>query len=161
MGLFSFVTNFFLSQSAVIKSRMCPIIPAPIHPPCVNMQENPMFRKEFIKNSDMKICKNCVHFIKSDYETAPLLARCRKFGIKDIVDGDVQYYYADKCRNDERLCGSIALWYEEYKNDTGNSTQGFVVTPCVSPTSPTATSPKLKPDSSNEQMHKINGVIIE
>ena len=139
MGLFSFVTNFFLSQSAAIKSRMCPIILPPIQPSCVNMP-TPMFDKEFIKNSDMKICKNCVHFIKSDYETAPQLARCRKFGIKDIVDGDVQYYYADICRNNDRLCGSIARWYEIYKNDSGNST---------------------KQESSNEQMHKINGVIIE
>jgi hypothetical protein len=104
------------------------------------MQERTIMSEKFIKNGDKKICKNCAYFIASDYENAPLLAKCSKFGTKNIVDGDINHYYADSCRYDENQCGSNARWYEDRKNDTGNST---------------------KPDSSNEQMHKINGVIIE
>ena len=56
-------------------------------------------KNRFIKNGDLKICKNCKHFLEGTYATAQI-GKCGKFGTMDLVDGEIYHYYADMCRND-------------------------------------------------------------
>jgi len=64
-----------------------------------------------IRNKHLPICVNCVHFIedKSNYPYDPLpnnkYGRCKKFGEINIISGVVEYDFAEKCRNDIKLCG--------------------------------------------------------
>ena len=66
----------------------------------------------FIKNGDLQICKNCKYFIPSEYAGAPQLSKCNKFGIMDIIDGEILYEYADQCRIDNDKCGENASYFE-------------------------------------------------
>lgn len=42
---------------------------------------------------NIKICKNCKHFIK-----APT-AKCKLFGVISIIDGNIEYKYAASARS--------------------------------------------------------------
>jgi hypothetical protein len=53
-----------------------------------------------------KICKDCKHFIEYKIE-------CRKFGVTDLVTGEVTYNSAIKAREDENKCGEDAIHFEE------------------------------------------------
>lgn len=64
-----------------------------------------------IKNEHVTSCSNCLFFIKptlkGDYnETSfSLYGRCKQFGEKDIITGEVEQSFALACRKDRSLCG--------------------------------------------------------
>jgi hypothetical protein len=67
--------------------------------------------KVFIKNSDLHVCLNCLHFIRptelqkeyrDDYE---LYGRCKKFGKMNFITGEIEYCLARNCRLDDEKCG--------------------------------------------------------
>ena len=67
--------------------------------------------KVFIKNSDLPICLNCVHFIRpfrpttngrDDYE---FYGTCKKFGRMNLITGEIEYDFARHCRLDDEKCG--------------------------------------------------------
>jgi hypothetical protein len=82
---------------------------------------------------DLKVCKNCKHFIPNDifkfnYNnvniTSDISGRiienininsgfCSKFSIKNRINGDDQKLFAFICRANERLCGNDAKYYED------------------------------------------------
>lgn len=84
---------------------------------------------------NLKICKNCKHFIPNDifkfkYNnvniniTSDISGKiidnininsgfCNKFSVKNRVNGDDQKLFAFICRANERLCGNDAKYYEE------------------------------------------------
>ena len=70
----------------------------------------------FIKNSDLPICLNCLHFIrptelqKNDYER---YGRCKKFGEMNLITGEIEYGFTRHCRLDDEKCGYIATEYSE------------------------------------------------
>jgi len=58
-----------------------------------------------IVNNKYPICKNCKHFTRikvSEYNTNEL---CMKYGIKNLVTGNISNYSADICRQYNDLCG--------------------------------------------------------
>jgi hypothetical protein len=70
--------------------------------------------KQFIKYSKMPICKQCSFFIahaisKHKYE----LGRCKKFGEKNILSGEIKYFLASTNRNDTNRCGLLGTYYEK------------------------------------------------
>lgn len=58
-----------------------------------------------IINYNFPICKNCINFIKSYKENDFIFSKCKKFGEKNLITGDIDYQYADICRESKRLCG--------------------------------------------------------
>jgi hypothetical protein len=78
--------------------------------------------KNFIRNKELPICSNCLHFIehKSNYPYDPLpndsqYSKCKKFGEVDIVTGIIEYDFANLCRDDNRKCGKNGSEYEDKK----------------------------------------------
>lgn len=73
--------------------------------------------KQFIKNFNVPICKNCVYFrpYKNDVKFYDL-GKCTKFGKMDIISGIIEYNYAFNCRTSEDLCGFNGSFFEERKH---------------------------------------------
>jgi hypothetical protein len=74
---------------------------------------------KFIKNYNLPVCKNCIHFIehRSKYNNVNLLGKCKLFGEKDIITGIIEYEYVVKLRIDSSRCDINGNYYEE-KNKT-------------------------------------------
>jgi len=64
-----------------------------------------------IKNEYINSCSNCLFFIKPTFHypeqniQANLYGRCKQFGEKDIITGEVKNLFALSCRKDKSLCG--------------------------------------------------------
>ena len=70
-----------------------------------------------VKNLDLPICKECVHFINSDV-SGPEFGKCKLFGEKNMVTGEIEYSYAQLCRKDEMYrCGSPGFFYKAAIHD--------------------------------------------
>ena len=74
--------------------------------------------KIFIRNTELPICSNCVHFIEHTnnypYDSMPsdtLYGKCKKFGEINLVTGAFEYDLAKYCRLDISKCGYIGLEY--------------------------------------------------
>jgi len=74
-----------------------------------------MEKKQFIINSKVPICKNCVYFKPYD-EKSYHLGKCTKFGNMDILSGIIEYNYAYTCRTSNNLCSFNGTYYEERKH---------------------------------------------
>lgn len=69
----------------------------------------------FIKNENAPICTNCIHFIKhknNNPESNDLYGRCKLFGEKNIINGEITYKYASICRDNEELCDEDGKYHE-------------------------------------------------
>jgi hypothetical protein len=72
----------------------------------------------FIKNENNKICANCIHFNKANMQDSydhnyDSRSKCKKFGVKNLVSGFVQFELASKCRNSNDMCKPIGLYFIE------------------------------------------------
>ena len=67
--------------------------------------------EKFIKNIHVNPCKNCIHYKSIYYDSR--LSKCEKFGEKNIITGEINYVYADSCRNNEGKCGSAGKYFVE------------------------------------------------
>jgi hypothetical protein len=74
-----------------------------------------MEKKQFIINSKVPICKNCVYFKPYDAKFYDL-GKCTKFGTMDIFSGIIEYKYAYNCRTRNDLCSFNGTYYEERKH---------------------------------------------
>ena len=82
------------------------------------------FGKIFIRNKELPICSNCLHFIehKNNYPYDPipcdkLYGRCKKFGEKNLITGAIEYDLARNCRFNVRKCGHFGSEFTN-KNNT-------------------------------------------
>ena len=77
--------------------------------------------KVFIKNSDLPICIDCLHFtrpteLQKEYrDKYELYGRCKKFGKMNLITGEIEYCLARNCRLDDEKCGYVALEYLKNK----------------------------------------------
>jgi hypothetical protein len=70
-----------------------------------------------IINFDKPLCKNCIHFIPyKGYEYDNNFGKCKFFGINDIINGEIEYDYADLCRSNEFKCGSQGKYFTLEEN---------------------------------------------
>jgi hypothetical protein len=74
--------------------------------------------KNFIRNTALPICSNCVYFIKhtNNYPYDPIpsdakYGRCNKFGEMNFVTGEIIYDLASNCRIDVSKCGTLGTEY--------------------------------------------------
>jgi len=63
-----------------------------------------------IKNEHVTSCSNCLFFIKPTfhYPEQNIQAKCKQFGEKDIITGEIEHLFALACRKDKSLCGMEA-----------------------------------------------------
>jgi hypothetical protein len=61
-------------------------------------------------------CKNCIYYKPNSKDFESTIAKCQKFGSKDIVTDIITYDYASSCRNDESLCGAKGKYFEIEEN---------------------------------------------
>ena len=74
--------------------------------------------EKIIKNIDLPSCKNCIYYdpkYNNDYSN---INKCNKFGVKNIISDEINYDFADSCRNDESKCGIQGKYFEEDSNLT-------------------------------------------
>ena len=74
--------------------------------------------KIFIRNKELPVCSNCIHFIEHTnnypYDPPPNdkhYGRCKKFGEFDFITGVIEYDFAKICREDENKCGKMGSEY--------------------------------------------------
>jgi len=76
-------------------------------------------KKTNYSKHNIPLCKECIYYQPyiSYFEKIDSLARCKKFGYKDIVSGEIMFDYAISSRKDENKCGSFGKKFE-YKIGT-------------------------------------------
>jgi hypothetical protein len=74
--------------------------------------------KNFIRNTELPICSNCLHFIEHTnnypYDSIPSdeqYGRCKKFGELNIITGVINYDFAMSCRLNNNKCGNLGSEY--------------------------------------------------
>jgi len=79
--------------------------------------------KIFIRNRELPICSNCLHFIehKNNYPYDPIPndeqhGRCKKFGEVNLITGAIDYDLAKNCRLNVSKCGNLGSEYEDKKD---------------------------------------------
>ena len=75
----------------------------------------------FIRNKELPICANCLHFIKYTYDDPFAGNRCKKFGEMDVITGAIKYDYAEVSRLGDDNCGKKGSHYTA-KNQTPSPT---------------------------------------
>jgi len=74
------------------------------------------FRRDFIINASYPICKNCL-FYQPHHGSSPTdLAKCTKYGKKDVVTGKITYGFATIVRYDEDKCGTKGIDYKKLES---------------------------------------------
>jgi hypothetical protein len=73
----------------------------------------------FIRNKELPICLNCVHFIehKNNYPYDPIPSdeqhgKCKKFGEVNLITGMIKYDLAKDCRLNANACGKGGVEYK-------------------------------------------------
>jgi hypothetical protein len=71
-----------------------------------------------ILNLNLPSCINCAHFIhdktnKNDEK----YGKCKLFGKKNTITGEIKYIYALYCRDDYEMCGKYANLYVSKLDD--------------------------------------------
>lgn len=72
--------------------------------------------EKIIKNADLPSCRNCIYYDPKYDNDSSNLNKCNKFGVKNIINDEIAYDYADSCRNDENKCGMRGKYFEEETN---------------------------------------------
>jgi len=67
--------------------------------------------KFFIRNKELPVCSNCLHFIEYTNNNPFDGNRCKKFGEMDLITGAIKYDLAAVCRLNDSNCGKKGLHY--------------------------------------------------
>ena len=74
----------------------------------------------FIRNTQLPICSNCLHFIEhtNNYPYDPIpsdthYGRCKKFGETNLITGVIDHDLALTCRLNVSRCGNAGTEYTE------------------------------------------------
>jgi hypothetical protein len=70
-----------------------------------------------IKNSAFPSCKNCIHHRPSIFSDNYIstFSKCSYFGKKDIITDNIEYDFADSCRQQNDKCGNEGKFYVKDK----------------------------------------------
>lgn len=66
-----------------------------------------------IKDIELPVCRFCKYFVPFENTEQYTLGRCRLFGKKNIITGEITYEFADICRLTKSKCGYNGSLYEE------------------------------------------------
>jgi hypothetical protein len=79
----------------------------------MNRIDYPITTTKFILNSGLPECCKCKHFIPyNSKELNYTLGKCRIYGQKNIVSGEIEYEFADHCRQNIGQCTKHGFHYE-------------------------------------------------
>ena len=67
--------------------------------------------KFFIRNQELPICSNCLHFIEYTNTNPFDSYRCKKFGEMNVITGVIKYDLAAVCRLGDDNCGKKGSQY--------------------------------------------------
>ena len=71
----------------------------------------------FIRNKELPICLNCLHFIKDTnnypYDPIPTAGKCKKFGEINMITGEIEYDLAINSRLDYNKCGRFGNCFQK------------------------------------------------
>ena len=72
----------------------------------------------FIKNIHAPICKNCLFYVNNKKQpssawddTPTRYGHCKRFGIRNIITGEVEYEYATVARQNRDKCGQEGKYF--------------------------------------------------
>lgn len=66
-----------------------------------------------IKYMEYPICKTCIYFLPNEHVIQnDEFSRCKLFGKKNIVTGEITYNYADMCRMDNDECNITGKYHQ-------------------------------------------------
>ena len=65
----------------------------------------------FIRNKELPICSNCVHYIELENDYPYDGSTCKKFGEMDVITGVIKYDLAAVCRLGDSNCGKKGFHY--------------------------------------------------
>ena len=81
-----------------------------------NMTYNPVY---IIQDSGFPACATCKHFIPykspnlhSFKEVDIRYSKCKMFGFKDRISGEIINHFADACRNSTSMCDKNGFYHE-------------------------------------------------
>lgn len=73
-----------------------------------------------IRNMDVPACIDCIYFDKyvskdlwSIDEKIARLSKCKKFGVKNVVSGEIQYNIAHNCRSSNDMCNIVGVFFSK------------------------------------------------
>lgn len=71
--------------------------------------------KQFIVGNEYPICKNCVNFIENPVYGSDITtySKCKVFGDKNLVSGEITYRFASIIRDFDEYCGRKGKYYQE------------------------------------------------
>ncbi len=71
-----------------------------------------------IRNANIRSCKQCIHFQPhgSISSHSHSFAKCKLFGVKDIISDITTFDYADECRTQDNKCGKEGKYFEPEPN---------------------------------------------
>ena len=69
----------------------------------------------FIRNAELPICSNCLHFIEHANNNPYDGSRCKQFGEVNLITGAIKYDLATNCRRSDNYCGKIGSHYTAKK----------------------------------------------
>ena len=65
-----------------------------------------------IKYMEYPICKTCIYFLPDETSSRPdEFAKCKLFGEKNIVTGEITYKYAELCRSNSNHCNITGIYH--------------------------------------------------
>lgn len=69
----------------------------------------------FIQDTGLPACTNCKYYIPTyDKSYADISeSKCLKFGMKNIYNDSIKYYYIEQCRGEEAKCGKAGNYFEK------------------------------------------------
>ena len=75
----------------------------------ITKDPSPIMSQQFITNKDLPTCNTCEFYYtgkKSVYS-----GYCTKFGVKNIITGDITYQFASVSRINTNMCGNNGIYY--------------------------------------------------
>lgn len=108
-------SNFYFSKFRHIYNRN--FRKKYIHGTCIDDYDD-----KFIQNKTFPACIDCKHFIRNNFISNISnnkiiydddLGKCRLFGHKNIITGEITYKYATTCRISYNKCGPQGIYFSE------------------------------------------------
>lgn len=70
-----------------------------------------------IVNAKYPNCVNCVHYIPPDFEySSKYYGKCKKYGEMNIITGEINHDFTEKCRKSDTMCGVEGKHFVEEPN---------------------------------------------
>lgn len=79
-----------------------------------------LVNNSIIRNINAPACIDCIYFDKyvskdmwSIDEKLTRLSKCTKFGVKNVVSGEIHYDYAHNCRSSNQMCKESGVFFSK------------------------------------------------